>query len=322
MKQAVIATVLFLVLFWFIQPEVKEMKLDGKNYIQVAETFPFPEAESPFVYRILTPGIASFLPFDIKTNFQIVNLLFLLGFCLLLYQYTGTVLSIALFAIPYHTPLRLLFYYPALVDPFFYLAVMACLVMLKKDVKVYWFVLLSFFAVLNREVGIIIPIMVFIKNKSVTPIIGGFLAFALARYLATPLGDYTFLSGMQKGLEMGGGQYLLAVFFAVTPLAVLADFKLERHEWVYLAFVLIMGLLGGGNTVRYLYWVAPVLIPSVVRGLEGRELKYVYIVITVILMNFFYADWENWHYILTEFNPQQFLQIIVITGLFLISRLK
>jgi len=325
MARAVILMLALIFVFSLVQERaIYPAFYDGGEYVKVAQTLPRAVADAPFCYRILTPALSRLLPFGHDLNFQIVNTLAFLAFGILLYKYTGSLLSILIFAIPYHTPLRLLFYYPCLVDAMFYLSVMAALVLLKRDqVNMFIFVVLSFFAVLNREIGIIIPAMFFIKRRNIVPLVFGAVALALTRGLGTATNDFTFSTAIVKSLNMSMGQYGNALFYGLTPLIVFADWKFRNYEILYLAFVILLSIIGGVNTIRFIFWAAPVFIPSIVRGLSRykSDVQTILITITAMLVCLKYNQWGGWH---IQCNPADYAKLFVnalIFGGFIVFRM-
>lgn len=324
MTKAIFVMLSLITMFFLLQPKANYPKFyDGGEYTKVVNTLLYPVADAPFCYRILTPAITKYMPFGYDVNFQIVNTITLFLFGLLLYRYTGSLLSILIFAIPYHTPLRLIFYYPVLIDGIFYLSVMIALVMLRGRTNVMLYALLSFLAVLNREIAIIIPVMLFAKQRSYIPILAGLAAFGLTRYLGTSTGDYNFVNAIVESMQKNNaGHYLNALFYGLTPLILFADFKLKNYEKLYLLFIIIMSLIGGANTVRFIFWASPVFIPCIVRGLRqyDPEIQTTLIVISAALITFPYNTWAGWHIQINQPNYHQLFINFVIIDVFWLSK--
>lgn len=326
-KNAIILTALLIGMFYILQSKADYLKFyDGGEYIKVAESLPLPVAEAPFCYRILTPALSLLIPLDHDKSFQIINIFAFLFFGLLLYKYTGSLLSILVFAIPYHSPLRVIFYYPVLVDALFYLSIMIALVMLsKKEINIWLYSLVAFLAVLNREIAIIIPIMLFFRGhtKSIIPITAAVIGIGITRLLGSPTTDYSFMGAIELYSSMtSAGHIMLALFFGLTPLVIFADFKFTNYEKVYLIFIFALCFISGANLVRYLFWTSPVLIPSIIRGLKRHspEIQTILITVTAILLYIKYDTYEGWH--ITIFSPhyEQLIPMIVITFIFVVFR--
>ncbi|MFD0862125.1 hypothetical protein ACFQ1M_07885 [Sungkyunkwania multivorans] len=116
---------------------------DGQYYYDVAEQLQEGttiRTESPQIYRLGTPFLASLLPFPILDSFLYVNMLASFIGCLLLYYWLslffkdrGTAfIFVAFFMLHWLVYPRLIGYYPATCDPVAFVFIMLLLILLRK----------------------------------------------------------------------------------------------------------------------------------------------------------------------------------------------
>lgn len=155
---------------------------DGQTYYAIAEQMTHNltiETRAPFVYRLATPFLASLLPFDILTNFQLVNLSATLIGCLLLlywlslfFEKKSTALWLTVFLMTSWTfYVRQVQYSPATCDPMAFVLVLLLLILLlkirehKKKLHLLLFGVLIFTGVFFREFLIVFSVgLLFIEQ--------------------------------------------------------------------------------------------------------------------------------------------------------------
>ncbi len=155
---------------------------DGKTYYAIAsqlhDDLPV-STRAPFVYRLGTPFLASQLPFDILTNFQIVNAIATLAGCLLLFYWlslflkkkrTALILTLILMT-HWSFYLRQIQYSPSTCDPMAFVFVLLLLIQLnnfiksKKQLHALIFCCLVFIGVFFREFLIVFSLGLLFKER-------------------------------------------------------------------------------------------------------------------------------------------------------------
>lgn len=169
---------------------------DGVEYFKVAEQLAnhrLPNANAPFVYRIGTPLIVSlFFGSDLLLGFKIINIagnllasvLFVFWLRLYLNDWKTRVLLETLFLVMWLGPVRFVYYYPAYVDPWLFVSLLAGLIGIQKTqanatvVRICLLGLVVFLGVIFREVVLVIP-FAFLFSKNFLNLSGG-ISYALA----------------------------------------------------------------------------------------------------------------------------------------------
>jgi len=285
---------------------------DGKFYYQMAEQVKNGsalQADKPFAFRVLTPiiigTISKIFNTDLLKTFLYVNLFLLFITSLLLFQYWNSLFGLVLFLIPFHNPLRWLYFYPVMVDYLFYLLLVLGLILIKKK-EYTLLVWLSFFLVLTREAGLIIPLIVL--RKSFYPLLAGLAAFGLAHLLSNGTGEYNFIDAAALSLNMlSVGQLINALLISFGVMIIFIRFDITWEEKVFLVIIGLMVLMGGVNTVRFIYWAAPVVILMIVN--ELKHVRKYWIALMLIPQIYFAHLFEGFYTDLTAYTLWGGLQL-------------
>lgn len=247
---------------------------DGARYYRMAEQFKngdtFQE-NTPFVNRILMPAIVGtyckLFNADILKTYFWLNLFLIYTTCLLLYYYWRSLLGVFLFLIPFCSPMRWLFFYPIMVDYLFYTLMVLGLVLIKKE-KYEYLMLVSFLIVLTRGVGMILPIIAL--RKTIYPLLTGLAAYGITKLVVIETGEYTFINAVVSSLDnLRLAGYVNSVLIVYGVFLAFIKFELEWYEKYFLMIIIMLSIIGGVNTVRYLFWAYPVVMLMILKGLRG-----------------------------------------------------
>ncbi len=276
---------------------------DGAAYFGVAAQLSIPvrpEARAPFVYRLGTPLLVSWLPGPVRLGqFEAVNLAGgLLATGLLVFWLRHSILDwkvrfalVVLFVTQWHGPIRYAHYYPATVEPWghvFLLAGLLCLNRMRAQrtfATVAGLTLVCAVGVVFREAVLLVALAALLLGNPIRAwdrgngprlrAVDAIAALAAGAVLvavhtvAIATNEYAFSSQVLRLIETNASwRYLLAWFVAFGPILVtllygwrsLGRYLIRRQE--LLAFLLGVGMLayiGGSDTERFLYWSAPVI---------------------------------------------------------------
>lgn len=274
---------------------------DGLFYKQITGQIKAGEqikTEKPFAFRILVPAVAAVLPFDILTNYKTIAYLSFFAQLILLFVFFQNFVSvnyslfgIILFILPFHSPLRWIFFYPVMVDYFFYVLFLLALIFLEKG-KIVHLGITIFFMVLTREIGIIILLPAFIKfgKRSVALLLIGILPIMFLNFFITTTGEYNFIQAAVDSLKsFSFPQFFNSIFIAFGFMIFFAG-RISKEYFLLFLIILILSILGGTNTVRFLYWSAPLVILSILRGIDFRYpvIFGLILIAQIINSNFFF----------------------------------
>ncbi len=286
--------------------------MDGVLYYRMAEELGHGEtlqAPAPFVYRIGTPLMAS-LAFkdDLLLSFKVVNIaagacatiLLVLWLRLHLDSWEVRALLVLLFLTQWHAPVRHVYFYPALTDPWHYVAILAGLIAMEK-VKVApsaaaigAATVIALLGVINREVAIVVALALpFVHNPIALhvrtslgrlhpslfiPLVAGVLGIAVTHWTTVPTNDYSFTrTAVGWAHDKPLLAYVHAWLIAFGPVLVLpvyhwrasgAFLRNHQDQLVCLVALSVAGWIGGFNTERFLYWSMPIVYVLVGRALE------------------------------------------------------
>lgn len=307
----------FALYYWQMQPMNQYNggagNYDGKFYylmsLQASEfTYPL-EAEKPFANRILMPIITGTLNAitgaEILQLYFIINLLLMFVTCLLLFNYWDSYFGLLLFLIPFHNLLRWLFFYPVMVDYLFYLLLVIGLFLIKKE-NYKALVYLSFFIVLTREAGLIIPLLAL--RKSLYPLLAGIAAMGITYLLSAGTGNYNFIDAAILSLNsLSVGQLINTIIISFGMMIVFAKFNITKDEKIFLAVIALLSIIGGVNTVRFIYWSAPVVILMILNG--TKRLKHYQKVLLLLPQIYLLHTFEGYFTDLTAYRLWGGLQL-------------
>ena len=294
---------------------------DGVVYYNIAEQFSrgqLPDADAPFVYRIGTPFLASLIARgDLLAAFWLINVLanavtvFLLWvfFRMHLRDWRIRIALLVLFMTQWHGPIRFVYLYPAYVDPFFFVFLIAGLILvtkLKSSVSVgsiVALVALMFIGVTFREAVLMVALTVpFIVNPITTdllqwkqmkqnftsvrvsfllPAVAGICGLVVTHLLATQANNYSFLRTAHwwaYGKPLPG--YILAWFIAFGPVLAVTLYDIrgcwtflmrQQHLLIFILGFSVLAWVGGSDTDRILYWSMPVVYVLTGKAIERQH---------------------------------------------------
>lgn len=312
-------------LSFFYQPMISNnggKGMDGVDYYKISEDIvksETPEARAPFVYRVGTPYLVSMIfPDDLLFGFKLINIIassliaFALLFFLNLYFRVSylNLIPVSLYALSWHAPLRMSWYYPVHVDPLAILILILLLILLKRLIHSFSFLslilftLLSVLGVLLREINII-PAFVLIlyhtefKFKDKLPFFSisfknlkfkYLLPFALAiftilvlHFLVKSTVSYSFLAVAVTWIYKKSIFILLhSLFYSFGPILflILVNFKNcykyigeNKELGLILVIIFVLGAAGGSDTERIFYWAMPVVYLIFLVSIERISIK-------------------------------------------------
>ncbi len=116
---------------------------------------------------------------------------------------------------------------------------------------------------------------------SIAPVATGLLGIYLSHKLVQPIGTYTFLNHATSALSRNISNpsiYVLSVFTSYGPLMLLMIIQWRTVFWeglrdrperaAFLGLILIIAVIGGYHTDRFMYWAFPVIVPLQALAIE------------------------------------------------------
>ncbi len=216
------------------------------------------------------------------------------------------VLLVALYIIYWQAPLRLSIYYPVHTDPASIAFMLASLIAVtniirdkSKRVNLILLTLLTGVSVFFREICLV-PAMalafssfVSLKERKIAfnfpkknqliyfiPMIVGLLGYIVIISSVNKSDDSTFFGATLGWLyEKSAAKYFHALMMAFGPILILAIYnirngiqflKSEPHLLFFVVVMLLVGLVGGSDTERLLYWSMPVVYILIGKFLSAR----------------------------------------------------
>jgi len=308
---------------------------DGEQYYATAEQFAhgkLPVAAAPFVYRVGTPFLVSlFGAGNILAGFLAVNMIAnaiaVVLLLLLLRKYIGgytlRILMVLLFITQWHGPVRFVHWYPAYVDPFLFVFIVAGLLIIHRvkaapsRANIAVLGILIFCGVLFREMTLLIAFIVpFVGNplaKNNTswpaireklrtigilpflPLLCGIVGLVTAHLIASSNNSYSFLvSAYSWSYNKPLLCYVHSWFIAFGPIIAISLFdfrncwsflKQEQPLLVFLCSCTLLAWIGGSDTERILYWSMPVVYILLARSIQNTTplLKSRFLILTLIV---------------------------------------
>jgi len=314
-REALITIVIFILvnILSFIQQDRISLNSgkgwDGRYYFDIAEQLSRgqrPHTDAPFVYRIGTPFLASLIPaYSLLNSFWLINslanavsvFLFLILLRLYLHDWRVRVLLLTLFMFQWHGPIRMVYHYPAYVDPAFFCFLMSGLILTTKlksrysSVTLVSLSIVMFLGAVFRESVLLIALalpfitnpvdfdilerrglirkILAVKASMLLPLAAVICGLAFTRILTTQTNGYSFFRtavfwAFQKPLP----SYILAWFVAFGPIVTLALYdikgcwaflKRQQHLLLIILGYAFLAWIGGSDTDRILFWAAPVI---------------------------------------------------------------
>lgn len=284
---------------------------DGGQYAQMTtqcgrDTI---SALDPFVYRIGVPCIAATIPAPPKDALRIVNvgagiLLIVLLTIFLRRHVPDSIVPwlVTVFAWHWVAPLRYTWWYPTYVDPLSICALVAALLVSHRPLL---FAMVCGAGVLIRETGMVVPLAYIAGGVAAATNVGqrldvalivrdtrvragvlgaiaGLAAIAFTHAVAAPTSDYWVLDSAIVWLySKSVPTYVLAWFIAFGPMLVIAVigwpavrrlFAGHPEFAMLAAAIVVMAIIGGTDTERFLMWGAPIVL--VVIGVAAASLDW------------------------------------------------
>ena len=285
---------------------------DADEYFLTAQQFASGEAitaAAPYAYRVLTPWLVSRCCSDLQQGFLLLNLAAGAALALLLVvwlrhfiSHAGVrLLMVAAFALQWHAPIRFVFYYPAYVDPWFQVFLLAALIagerLVSRPTLVAGlsYVVLTVVGTLARETMLMVPAAGLLGALAARRTHGTTAWLWPARALITGLvafaAVYLALTGARAGYGFVDAVWLhltnkpiesiaLAWFIAFGPMVAVVvydwrstrDFLKGRLDLAALPLLCIgLAYVGGHDTERYLFWSMPVVYLLIAQSLERHQ---------------------------------------------------
>ena len=253
---------------------------------------------APAVYRIGAPWLAAILPFDIERNFFLIsltaNVVTIGSLVILLRMFVDSwkirTALLAAFMLHWLGPIRFLYFVAADTDAIAIMVIVLGLLAIerwkRRERPVDYLVVLavvilgSFFREIALTIGVLfLFVPTFIDEEglnmkrlmlTLTPIVCGAAALAGLHYFIHAKEEYSFASSAlnwsyTKSLPV----FLLGIAIAIGPVACLLvlDWKrtaqlLRQHREIGagLALVLLLALVGGSDTERFILWGTPLIL--------------------------------------------------------------
>lgn len=292
---------------------------DGRSYYKVAEDFSrglSPKADAPHVYRIGTPLLASLLFKDnLLFSFKITNLIantflvFLLIIWLRLYitDWRIRVLLSILYLTQWHGPIRFVHFYPAYVDPWALVFLLAGLIGIHKARTnptlplICGLSLITLVGVMFREIVILVSIALLFSTNPVIwdrnsvfsvrtvnkfplmyfiPFLFGLLGIAGVHVLVEQTSTVWFIkSAVRWAYNKPLLTYVHAWFIAFGPILIIIVYHwrealafLGKHQFqlILLIAIALLAYIGGSDTERFLFWSLPVIYVLIGKALENN----------------------------------------------------
>ncbi|MCD4761118.1 hypothetical protein K8R42_04430 [bacterium] len=270
---------------------------DGVAYGQMATQLQAGQqvvADRPFCYRLGTPWLASLLTehLPLTSSFMLINLLPILFYPVLLLRLwrqfamrDGVAwLFIFIFVLSWHATPRFNFFYPATPDPWLWFFVLLLLPELRRSrLGTIWYPLLMFVGVLFRELVLWVALAALIGRilttrrtdwrsdgelrRHLIALIGGAMALLLTHLLVEGTGEYTYLrAGVGMFWHKPFPVWINGWFgaFGILLIPALCSWR-WLQEWVranpqaavWLGGLWLLGWFGGSDTIRIMFWSAP-----------------------------------------------------------------
>lgn len=247
---------------------------DGVIYFEVAKQFSegkLPQTLAPYVYRVGIPFlVALFFKGDLLLGFKVINVVGNLITTILLVLWLRPyidnwklrALLVTLFLIQWHGPVRFVYFYPALPDPWLFPILLVGLIGIQRIASRPGFVticglgLVAFVGVLVREVAFVIPVALLFATNPIPPLrealsalttlqisrvvkrppiafliplAFGALGFLVARVIASQTNAYSFLyASLDWAYKKQLLAYLHAWFIAYGPVIALLVYNWRR----------------------------------------------------------------------------------------------
>jgi len=278
---------------------------DGIFYQQVADQFAHGRpivGQAPFVYRIGTPVLAAVLaPGNLMLGFKLCNVLANLAATVLMVIWLRRhvpspalrVGLVALFLTHWLGPVRSVWFYPAISDPWLFAFLFGGLILIdryrasgsRRDLLLL--AALSFVGSAFREVVLVValalpfahgPLLPWrgvpaflrqLRPLTFLPLAAGLLGLLLVRRYVAQENDYAFAATALGWLyAKPPATLLLGVFNAFGPLLFLIVWNwrgawrhltMNQHLLVYLAAMVMLAWMGGMDNERLMYWCMPVV---------------------------------------------------------------
>ena len=287
---------------------------DGVEYYNIAQAFrdgQLPNAAAPFVYRVGTPFLVSlFFKGDLLFGFKVLNIVAnLLTVCLLLFwlrlyisNWTIRIFSMILFMIQWHGPIRFVYYYSAITDPWAFVWLLAGLIGIHRfssypSLKIAFSVgFVAFVGTFFREFILLVPIAFLFATNPIElntnniptiartppmaafiPIIFGIASLQITHLIASSQSNsYFFKAALNFAYEKPMLAYLHALFITYGPIIIVPALNwrrvagfLLRHQFmlIYLMGILVLAWIGGSDTERILNWASPIVYVLIGRSM-------------------------------------------------------
>ncbi len=218
-------------------------------------------------------------------------------------------LLVGIFMCHWHAPVRYVYHYPASVDPFFFVFLLAGLLLVVRlragitPVRIAVLSLLLFVGVCFREVVLLVGLAALFVNNPLSikallrgegviqgfkkfkpillwPLMSAVAGIAITHAVASPIGDYSFVAAACSwAYKKRPLPYLLTWFINFGPLLALPlydwarSWRLMRQQQpltVLLAAVVLLSWIGGSDTGRILLWSSPVVFVLIGKSIENN----------------------------------------------------
>jgi hypothetical protein len=276
---------------------------DGVFYGAMAgeeQIHPRLKSVAPFCWRVVTPFLASILPFSTLTNFTVLafisNWLSLIILYILLRQ-LGFTKQLGVIGMLFYTGIfwtaKFSFYSPAYIDYQTQLFILVILLLMVWE-KYWWIIPVMCMGVLQKESILIYAVVAYshfaskrgwISWTSISYLLAllvvPFLTMLTAHALITPINDYSALVVFHylKGLLIPGfwPRFLLAIFsgLGLLPLIILFRLKIsieffaKNFHWLVVIIAGTALLFGGSDKARLFLYMLPAIIVCVINIIKN-----------------------------------------------------
>lgn len=307
---------------------------DGQFYFDVAEDFSrgeAPRTSAPWVYRIGTPYLASIVNAeDLFDGFFTVNMIANIITVLLLFYYLSifiknkiiTSVLVSIFIMTWHTPVRLIYFYPVHVDHWAFVFMLIGLILVEKakeNRNLLWVILLTLstaIGVFFREITIL-PAFIYLfatnpfkfqtsegkyklrkikipQIQYAIPFLFGLISLFIVHQIAEQSNSYSslytaFKWAFRKPL-MG---YILAWCIAFGPMIFIAVYERKnaagfirdkQHFAAFFISIFILSWIGGTDTFRFCYWSMPLVYILIANAIAIKPKIYKSVSVLMILI--------------------------------------
>ena len=275
------------------------------------------KAEAPFCYRLGTPWLASHFPtlISLTGSFLLTNLGALLLLPVVWLRWfrlrgQGAVAGWFWFwimALSWHSPVRIIFFYPATVDPWMWVFLLLLLPELEHPrLSLPGYLLLTALGVFFREYVLSVPAAAVLAalwsaapgpgstlrglwretsfRRSVAALAAGAVALAATHFLVTPTGNYSFLRAAvgwfyAKPFPVWIHGWFGAFGLLLLPLMLDGEWcrdwcRQHRPLAWWLGVTWLLAWNGGADTIRIFFWTAPVAFSLLQEHLVIRRQFY------------------------------------------------